>query len=293
MDCLFALHRLNVAATVPIFGTKKANNRRTLSDLLKIAHPLPEYKALARIVGHKTADSALAMTYVIDSGFAQGDAKRLSDDMRVVLQKEMNDVLAGHYDLGRILTDAAGEFSKSRNEPTRFLKPSDYGALGSEADAMKAAKWVSYQSASLTPDQNGDTNTAAITRIEAAIKTGLFKNLWSDTFPSFLHAACAPKGTYDEHRGIMLGAKYPSTAGGQYLIKAGIRMMRGIPKPAPETRGWYDVASFLFGTIIRAHSFSDGNGRVARASYAVAIIKGGLAFAAPTKANEDEMCKLR
>jgi hypothetical protein len=35
----------------------------------------------------------------------------------------------------------------------------------------------------------------------------------------------------------MLGAKYPSTAGGQYLIKAGIRMMRGIPKPAPETKG--------------------------------------------------------
>jgi hypothetical protein len=61
----------------------------------------------------------------------------------------------------------------------------------------------------------------------------------------------------------MLGAKYPSTAGGQYLIKAGIRMMRGIPKPAPETKGWYDIASFLFGTIIRAHSFSDGNGRVA------------------------------
>ena len=68
---------------MPIFGTKKANNRRTLSHLLKIAHPLPEYKSLARIVGNKTADSALAMTYVIDSGLAQGDAKRLSDDMRV------------------------------------------------------------------------------------------------------------------------------------------------------------------------------------------------------------------
>jgi hypothetical protein len=63
--------------------------------------------------------------------------------------------------------DAAGEFSKSRNDPKRFLKPSDYGALGSEADALKAAKWVSYQSASLTPDQNGDSNNAAITRIES------------------------------------------------------------------------------------------------------------------------------
>src|ERR1700693_1343276 len=168
MDCLFTLDHLNVTATMPIFGTKKANNRRTLSDLLKIARPLPEYKSLARIVGNKTADSALAMTYVIDSGLAQGDDKRLSDDMRVVLQKEMNDVLAGHYDLGRILTDATGEFSKNRNDPNRFLKPSEYGALGSEADALKAAKWVSYQSASLTPDWNGDTNTAAITRLEAA-----------------------------------------------------------------------------------------------------------------------------
>jgi prophage maintenance system killer protein len=47
-----------------------------------------------------------------------------------------------------------------------------------------------------------------------------------------------------------------------------------------ETEGWYDVAAFLFGVIIRAHSFSDGNGHVARAAYAMAIIKGGLAFAA-------------
>jgi hypothetical protein len=276
-----------------IFGTKKENKRRTLSDLLKIAHPLAEFKSLARIVGNKTADSALAMTYVMESGFAQGDAKRLSDDMRQVLQKEMNDVLAGHYDLGRILADAGGTFSKNRNDPLRYLKPSDYGARGSDEDPLKAAKWVSYQSASLTPDQNGDSNNAAITRIEAAIKSGLSKNLWSESFPAFLHAACAPKGTYDELRGIMIGAKYPSTAGGQFLIKAGFRLMRGIPKPAPETKGWYDVAAFLFGAIIRAHSFSDGNGRVARAAYAVAIIKGQLAFAAPTKSSEDEMCKLR
>jgi hypothetical protein len=81
-----------------IFGTTKANKRRRLNDLLKIAHSLPEYRSLARIVGHKTADSALTMTYVIESNLAQGDATRLSKDMKLTLQKEINDVLAGHYD---------------------------------------------------------------------------------------------------------------------------------------------------------------------------------------------------
>ena len=273
-----------------------ARKRRTLGDLLKISHQLSEYTLLARIVGNESAESALAMTYPLDSKLAQGDVNTLSRDIQQMLQKELNDVLAGRFDLRRIMIETWlwGHCSEKRSDPNRFLKPSDYGANDLDEDTLKAAKWVSFKSASLTPAQNGDVNVAAIARIQAAIKSGLSKNLWNEAFPKFLHAACAPKGTYDELRGIMLGAKYPSTAGGQYLIKEayGREMMSAIPKPAPKSQRWYDVTGFLFGAIIRAHSFSDGNGRVARAAYSVAIIQGGLAFAAPTTATEDELCKL-
>jgi hypothetical protein len=57
-------------------------------------------RPVSRIVGNKTADSALAMTYIIESNLAQGDAARLSNDMKLTLQKEINDVLAAHSRLG-------------------------------------------------------------------------------------------------------------------------------------------------------------------------------------------------
>jgi Fic/DOC family len=286
--------------------------KRTLNDVLEIAHQLSEYKYLARMVGNETADSALAMTYSLDSKLAQGDANTLSKDMREMLQKESDDIHAGQRDLERIMRETLICRRYSKKQPSdhvddvydpqplyagvdlQFLKPSDYGAHDQDPDEEKAAKWVTFKSASLTPEQNGDVNFAAIVRIKAAIKSGLEKDLWDEAFPKFLHAACAPQGTYDKQRGIMLGAKYPSTAGGQYLIKEAYArgIMRRIPKPGLKSARWHDVAGLLFGMIIRAHSFSDGNGRVARAAYCVAIIQGGLYFAAPTTAIEDEMCKL-
>lgn len=266
--------------------------RRTLADLLKIARKEPLFKSLARIVGEKRAAGAVEMTYPVDTGLAQGEEAKLAKDFRLTLQKELNDVLAGHYDLGRIALDArTGRFAALARQGG-FCAPADYGAGASDSSVVKAAKWVSFKSASLTPDQGGGGNPTAISAIEQAIASAAASNLWEARIAPQLHTQCAPPGTFDPLRGIMLGAKYPSTAGGQFLIEAAFKMMAGINRPATGAEEWHNVAGFLFGAIVRAHSFSDGNGRVARAAYAAAIIKGGLAFAAPTKKMEDEMCKL-
>lgn len=269
-----------------------SKKQRSLADLLKIARKQQIYQSLARLVSDDTAAAAVEMTYQIDSGLAQGDEDRLVADFKLMLQKELNDVLSGHYDLGRIAVDAGVGKFRQQAAAGGFSAPADYGAATTDSDLLKAAKWVSYKSASLTPVQGGGGNPSALVAIEAAIKMATNMNLWNANLATYLHKQCAPPGTFDELRGIMPGAKYPSTAGGRFLIQAAFKQMAGIAKPGLNDSKWYDVAGFLFGSIVRAHSFSDGNGRVARAAYAAAVIKGGLPFAAPTKAMEDEMCKL-
>src|SRR2546430_16322950 len=122
---------------MPLFSRKPADRQRRLSDLLKIAHKVPTYQSLARVVGKKHADSAVEMSYPMDSGLVQGDEQRLANDISQMLQKELKDVLAGHYDIGRIAGDAAsGVFSRD-TWAGRYLKPSDYGAAGPDSDTLK------------------------------------------------------------------------------------------------------------------------------------------------------------
>ncbi len=51
-------------------------------------------------------------------------------------------------------------------------------------------------------------------------------------------------------------------------------------------RDWTHVAGYLFGTLIRCHGYVDGNGRTARAAYALALLKGKVPFKAITPAGE-------
>jgi hypothetical protein len=53
-----------------------------------------------------------------------------------------------------------------------------------------------------------------------------------------------------------------------------------------------NIACFLFGAYLRAHGFSDGNGRTCRFIFACAMLKSGLPFVAPSKLFENRLTKL-
>src|SRR5262249_35600204 len=97
--------------------TKK---QRTLADLLKIAHKQPWYPRLAGLVGTKTADAALAMSYNIGGALAQGDEQVLGAHLNGLCLTEHMHILHGCKDIDAILADAmAGRFSSNR-DPARF-----------------------------------------------------------------------------------------------------------------------------------------------------------------------------
>jgi hypothetical protein len=272
---------------------KTGAKRSPAADILwGTARKLPEYQSLCHLVGRRRADEAIAMTF--DPNDSSNDylwvppgSRLLVPTLKELLEKERNDVLNGYRDICRIFNAAArGNFSSRRDDPNRFLDPSDYGVREYDRESRKAARWIISCSGEFTK------TPVPLTRIEFAINGALRVDLWSDRLPRALHKACVPAGTYDTCREMNLQTSYPSASGGQYLIERAFELMAGIPKPPLGATGWHDVAGFLLGVILRAHSLTDGNGRTARMAYAVALFQGGLPFVAPTKATEDEMCLL-
>lgn len=264
---------------------------RTFKELVAIAQALPEYQSLTALVGPKSGALAIEMSYPMEAGFAGqfSEAKlipRMKDDFR----KELSDVHRCIHAITRITFMTRNKVFATLPSH-KLMKPADYRALDSDSDLIKAAKWVSYNSGTFMADQTGDHDSAAIQGLERAIKRGAELPMWDDHFLESMRKHCTPPATLNADRPMDPQAKYPSAAGGQYVLRQAFAYMQAVPKPARESDGWRVVACFLLGVILRSHSFLDGNGRTARCAYAAALRKGGLPFTAPTRACEDEICK--
>ena len=163
------------------------------------------------------------------------------------------------------------------------LDPASYGVVAGDSDAVKASKWVNFAS---NTTKGNVAEIAMVARIleEAARKSKLNDAATYNTLNKVLVNSKAPAAP----RPIVGDSKLPSSLGGASLFDA---YMRDLATKTLGTPGaaWQDVAGYLFGTLIRCHGFVDGNGRTARAAYAIALLQGKVPFQAPALAAENQL----
>lgn len=83
----------------------------------------------------------------------------------------------------------------------------------------------------------------------------------------------------------------PFSATGAEGLKTGLSWARQA-NTADHSISGSERGAFLLGATLRAHGFEDGNGRTARAAFALSQLQDGGKFHAITKEHEDELSGL-
>lgn len=165
------------------------------------------------------------------------------------------------------------------------MAPATYGAADSDSDVVKAAKWLNRASNSVQgSDEKARAKAIAETVSileEAAKKTGVN----SIAHITMLNKVLLDSKATPKVRGIVMGSPLPSSIAGARMLDLALVDLAKKPLGGPG-RDWNDVAGYLFAAVIRCHGFADGNGRTARAAFALAMLKGKVPFRAIDTAGE-------
>ena len=108
----------------------------------------------------------------------------------------------------------------------------------------------------------------------------------------YLHQKLVDQSRLKATRGPALEVKYCSTGGARYLQIRAAEMARGIPQPPDGDAKWDDLACYMLGAHMRAHGFTDGNGRAVRGLFACVLLKGGRDMVVPEAEFEKSLHQL-
>lgn len=246
----------------------------------------PEYKQLARILGEFHAPRTVRAMWNKFSGMGGGavvygpNAKADYESMlKGLLKYELQVVMSGHYYIGKLQLNARMKVFTSQFA-VRTMQPADYGCIATDSNLDRAVKYIIHTSNSLR--NTADNLGAPVTRqgIRLALQNAMNYDVRSEATLRDLHRRLVDQASLKESRCMNTAAPYPSTGGAAYLLEKTFEMARGIDLPAPGHANWFNLACYLLGAVIRSHGFTDGNGRVGRAAFAAAMLKGGVPFAA-------------
>lgn len=267
---------------MPSFGKKKSNlSKVNEKDFGKMIQDLKEYKSLKNVIGSAHAKGTIKATWVKFSSFGGGksieiDKAAYKPMLAALLKHELNCVLTGHYYIGNLFNMCKAKCF-SRNYFNEIMTPRDFGANDRDPEVDKAAAYLIFTSNSL---RNTADNNGPITRvgIKNALTTARGSDIRKEATLRALHQGVVDQATLKDSRGPNPEAPYPSTGGAGFLLERTFGFVQGVPLPPEGDVAWFDLACFLLGATIRSHGFTDGNGRIGRAAYAVALLKGQLPF---------------
>ncbi|GIW70960.1 MAG: hypothetical protein KatS3mg102_0502 [Planctomycetota bacterium] len=218
------------------------------------------------IIDHNLKNNWKTMTTEAATNAAQGFLEIELKNCKAVMQV-LDDLEKGYK--SRKLDDLIDKYP---------MKPKDFGAEESDSEFVKASKWINHASTT-TRGKAGEIEAVAKILEEAAKKTELDSLQHLQT----LNKVLVNKKKADPYRPIVLGSPLPSSVAGERLLELALQRIKGKP-PEP------NLACYLLGAIVRCHGFVDGNGRTARAAYALALLKArGGKFEAISVKGENEL----
>ncbi len=268
-----------------LFGKKSEWVELEQKEFTKQAKSLPTVKQLERLIGKQHCDASILAFW---NKFAMGgkamykadNKKGYWEQLSLLFQHEINCVLQGHYYLGKLQQQARfGSFHA--NFASKTLAVTDYGAKATDSDLDKATAWIISSSNSLVKAADDPSAPVNRTKVRGALHTASTgKDVRAEDTLRWLHTQLVNQVGLRPTRGPAMEAPYPTTGGAGFLLEKTFELAQGITLPAHGDQKWFDLACYLFGAVVRSHGFTDGNGRVGRGAYAVAMLTGGLPFVA-------------
>lgn len=208
---------------------------------------------------------------------------------KATIQHEINMVLAAHYHFGSLQIRARTGSLRGglRDHPK---PPRDYGAHVSDTELWKAAKWITNSSNTLKTAGDDPEAPVNSTKIYNAMDH-VVQNMDVRELAAleYLHARLVDQSKLKATRGPSSAVKYCSTGGAGFLQDRAAALAKGISLPPDADVKWDDLACYLLGAHMRAHGFTDGNGRAVRGLFACALLKGGRPFVVPEAAFEQTL----
>lgn len=153
------------------------------------------------------------------------------------------------------------------------IAPAKFKSKDDDADLTKAAKWIAFSSNS--DKANFDKAVAGYEKILSAAVKMTAPNKW-DHIKAF-HKAVLNIKEDKGFRNVVAGNMITSSPTGSALLKTAVTTIE-TKTPGQGACKWEDLAVYLMSSVIRSHGFIDGNGRAARALFALAMLKGNVPF---------------
>ena len=274
---------------MPFWSRKKPKwKEKKHDDFFKMIHKVREYPELKRHIG-EYADHTIEAIWNQYTG-GKKDAKfsymreKEQDTIKgfgSVLRHEINNVLQAHYHFGSLMQRA--KMGALRGKLRENVKqPGDYGALTTDSELWKAAKWIVNSSNTLSGSAHDESAPVNLQKIYTAMEDVVNnKDVRDLSSLVYLHERLVDQARLKPTRGPSTAVKYCSTGGAGYLQDVAADFARGISLPDDGGEKWDDLACYFLGAHMRAHGFTDGNGRAVRGLFACALIKGGRDFVVP------------
>ncbi|MEZ0228498.1 MAG: Fic family protein [Planctomycetota bacterium] len=259
-----------------------------VDDVTKKVLATANGKAVDKALGTATAKKLVEMILNVQLKPQMGgtDEKAAVTGADTILGLELKIIADAGKTVTRLMTEMGGaklapQIAGNKMDETK------YSAATTDANALKAAKWIC--SASNSDKKNLGTVAPQLAKIleESAKKSTI--NSYQHVV--MLNKVLVPKPSADVRGVATMGGKLPSSVTGARLLEIA---METLSKKTPGAAGcaWEDLACHLLGTTLRTHGFPDGNGRTARALYALAFLKGNKPFVAIERKLEDKLSDL-
>jgi hypothetical protein len=178
-----------------------------------------------------------------------------------------------------------------------ILDPASYGASEADDPMTKAAKWInSASTSSKAPPEETKSMLEDLRREGVPYDSMEGMQEINSRITNLGKGGKAPAEA-PEPKLHGMDAPYPSSMTGEQVLKTGLSFAQQAKEdgqganPADRISGT-ERGAFLLGATLRSHGFEDGNGRTARAVYALSSLEDGGDFNAITKEREDQLSGL-
>lgn len=140
-------------------------------------------------------------------------------------------------------------------------------------------KAIAWATASLTGGKSSYVQTILeYTKFDGSFPLGPDTKLLDKAFTKLVQGAPAYRGWNN----TASQQKYPSNIGGKKVLNDILSALALTTMPSRGDTRWYDLALYVFGSIIAVQAFTDGNKRMARFAYILMLMSGGVDMIAPT-----------
>lgn len=297
-------------------------------EFIQFIRTLPAHRALTAETNQDSADIAtLALYYQLVNARRFGRNPSTLDNAKfspqsvspaVVnrLTSEKQKVVEAKFHIQGLMAECFANIYQSLVTKAEYQLPlQSYGAFANDTNLTKAAKYIANASNTV-----GVVTAAKRVSIEGVIQSVLNqgRDLRAVETIKYINSQFYNVNYQSPYRATHPDPNYPGSGGGRYLHQYSSQLSRQLqasalmPRtlmlpsgtPAPNannknmlvlpthflpTSNYTNIACFLFGSYMRSHGFTDGNGRTVRCIFACAIIKSGVPFVAPSKLFEDRL----